>query len=802
MPDYTPPIDFDAISGLFRTAHNEGRDFLYEYEVYTLLASSGAETPPRASLIPRGGRPSDEELSAMPGDRAVLKIVSPTIVHKTEVGGVRIVPKEPSRIRSAWRRMLYEVPENYASWIERNPEAAPDAYRGLAGEALVAAISRDLKGVLQVQFMPPDSDSFGHELIVGLRRTREFGMVISAGLGGTDTELYASRFRKGQAIVAASTEMTDGATFFELFRQTISYRKLAGLTRGQRRIVSDEQLIECFESFIVMANRFSPSNPDAPFIIEELEVNPFAFTDFLMIPLDGMCRFSLPGEQPAARPVSRIGALLHPERLGIIGVSSSRVNFGRTILRNVLAEGFDPDNVVIIRDGEESIDGVRCVPSLAEAGKLDLFVVAVGAKQVPDLVDEIIDLDAARSVMLIPGGMGETEESRERADEVIARINASHALPGGGPVFLGANCMGVVSRPGGYDTWFIPEAKLPKQRGESWRRAALVSQSGAFMLHAISRCPELNPAYMISMGNQTDLTLGDMVRYFKDSDEVDVIAVYAEGFNDQDGLAFCRAVREAVLAGKEVVFYKAGRTPEGKSATSGHTASLAGDYMVCESCVRQAGAVVARSFTHFQDLVVLAETLHDLPVRGNRLAAVSGAGFEAVGMADSIDSDDYSMRLAPFSRETGDRLAALMREKRLDSLVTVGNPLDINPAADDETHAGAVAILAADPNVDAVVVGLDPLSPAMHTLDAEGAESPFAMDAEGGILARLPEVLRAANKPVVCVVDGGPLFDAMRAALAREGLPVFPVCDRAVEALAQYLQGRLHADTIRSVNGC
>ena len=211
-----------------------------------------------------------------------------------------------------------------AAWIERQPDAAPAAYRGLSGPALQSAISRDVKGVLQVQFMPPDSDTFGHELIVGLRRTREFGMVLSAGLGGTDTELYAQRFRKGQAIVAASTELTDAESFFGLFRQTISYKKLAGLTRGQRRIVSDEQLIECFESFIAMANHYAPTNPDAPFIIEELEINPFAFTDYLMVPLDGMCRFSVPKAQAVGRPIAKIHNLLHPGRIGIVGVSATR----------------------------------------------------------------------------------------------------------------------------------------------------------------------------------------------------------------------------------------------------------------------------------------------------------------------------------------------------------------------------------------------------------------------------------------------------------------------------------------------
>jgi acyl-CoA synthetase (NDP forming) len=793
-PEY---IDFASISDLMAEAHSEGRNFLYEYEVYTLLAKSGAETPPRTNLLVRGARPSDEELGAMPGDKAVLKIVSPTIVHKTEVGGVRIVPKTPESVRSAMRRMLYEVPENYASWIERQPDAAPAAYRGLSGQGLVAAISRDLKGVLQVQFMPPDSDAFGNELIVGLRRTREFGMVLSAGLGGTDTELYAQRFRKGQAIVVASTALTDGESFFELFRQTISYKKLAGLTRGQRRIVGDDQLIECFESFIAMANHYSPENPDAPFIIEELEINPFAFTDYLMVPLDGMCRFSLPDSRPVGRPVGKIGNLLHPERIGIVGVSATRRNFGRIILENVLAQGFPKENVTVLRDGGPDASGVDCVPDLASLPhKLDLLVVAVNAAQVPDIVEDVISRDAANSVMLIPGGMGETEESRERAAQVMARINAAHGQGNGGPVFLGANCMGVVSKPGRYDTWFIPEEKLPREREKTYRRAALVSQSGAFMLHRSSQCPELVPAYMISMGNQTDLTLGDMLSYFKDSDEVDVIAVYVEGFNDLDGLAFCRAVREAVLAGKEVVFYKAGRTPEGKSATSGHTASLAGDYMVCESCVRQAGAIVAQSFNQFQDLFLLAETLWGKKIRGNRLAAVSGAGFEAVGMADSIQSDDYAMQLAPFAPETVERIGEVLRGKRLDKLVSVANPLDINPSADDETHALAASILIDDPGVDAVILGLDPLSPVMHTLGRTEVPA-FDMTAEGSIARLLPEVARQSDKPVIGVIDGGRLYDPLRDVLMAEGVPVFPVCDRAVAALSQYIQARLYADLLR-----
>lgn len=799
-------VEYQPITELFQQAHADGRNILFEHEVYTLLRLSGAETPPKCVFIPKGARPEEETVMSLPGERAVLKIVSPTIVHKTEVGGVRMVPKTGDKIRSALRRMLCEVPEMYTELMTRDMEHAPECYRGLAGAALQNAVSRDIRGVLQVQFMPPDSSAFGNELIVGLRRTREFGMVLSAGLGGTDTELYAERFRQGQAIVAALTEMIDGHDFFKLFRKTVSYCKLAGLTRGQRRIVTDEQLIECFESFIRMGNYFSPENPNAPFVIEELEINPFTFTDYLMVPLDGMCRFSLPETKPIQRPVERIDSLLHPKRIGIIGVSGTRRNFGRIILENVLASGFDPAQMVIIRDGETDATGVACVPSLAQLDEpLDLLVVAIGAPQVPALVDDILATKAAKSVMLIPGGLGETEESRELAAAMVRRINEAHAeahasrATGGDamdPVFLGANCMGVISRPGKFDTWFIPSDKLHDYKSQAPNRVAIVSQSGAFLLNRFSQSPEMRPAYLISMGNQTDLSLGDMMRYFKDSDKVDVIAVYAEGFQDQDGLAFATAVREAVLTGKQVVFYKAGRTPEGKNATSGHTASLAGDYMVCQNCIRQSGAIIARNFTEFQDLVLLAEAFSKSEIRGKRLGAVSGAGFEAVGMADSIHSDEYSMELGRYAESTREAMRELLLAKGLDKLVPVASPLDINPGADDEVHARMADLLLTDENIDAVVIGLDPHSPATHTL-AHTDKDAFRMDHPQGILALLAEVRSRATKPLVAVVDGGTQFDPLRAALCERGIPVFPVCDRAISALSLYMEARLAAETLR-----
>ncbi len=795
-------VAYQTIADLFARAYHDGRNFLYEHEVYGLLALSGSETPPKSLFIPRTARLPEEESMAMPGEKAVLKIVSPAIVHKTEVGGVRIVPKTPDKVRSAIRRMLSEVPERYATWLERDPSSVPASYRGLSGPALRNAVAADLKGVLQVEFISPDSVTPGNELIVGLRCTREFGMVISAGLGGTDTELYAERFRKGQAIVAALTEMVDGQAFFDLFRKTVAYHKLAGLSRGQQRVVSDEQLVECFESFIRLGNYFSPCNPDAPFIIEELEINPFTFSDYLMIPLDGMCRFSLPGARRTVRPITGIDRLLHPESIGLIGASATRHNFGRIILENVLASGFPAERVTVIRKDGFDMHGVRCVPDIASLkAPLDLLIVAVGAQQVPALVDEVLESHAARSVMLIPGGLGETAESRAMAARMEQKIRESHVSEEDSTVFLGANCMGVISRPGNYDTWFIPSAKLHAYGDRPPRRIAIFSQSGAFLLNRFSQIPEMRPAYLISLGNQTDLTLGDMMRYFKTSSEVDVIAVYAEGFKTLDGLDFACAVHEAVCAGKQVVFYKAGRTPEGKSATSGHTASLAGDYMVCESCIRQAGAIMARNFTEFQDLVLLAEAFSDKEIHGKRIGAVSGAGFEAVGMADSIQADEYSMKLGALSEQTRDAIRDLVRAKGLEHLVTVTNPLDITPSADDETHARMAELMLQDENIDAVVLSVDPLSPVTHSLADTDIEK-FQMDAPNGIVAFLAETRRRSTKPLVAVVDGGALFDPLRKALMAEGIPVFPVCDRAVSALSLYVESRLAGEGLKHACRC
>lgn len=789
-------VDFDGILQLFQQIQAEGRHVLFEHEVYELVRLSGSETVPKYLFLPKGTRLEPEWFQDFPGEALVLKIVSPYITHKSDIGGVRIVPKEADQVLSAVRRMLYEIPDNYAMHLARFPEYAPSVYRGLKGEALLSAVSRDIRGILACQYLPFKSE-FGNEMLLSLRRSREFGMILSAGLGGTDTELYAASLRKGQAVVAASTAMTDGETFFRLFQETISYKVLAGKTRGHRRIATDEQLLECFSAFIALGNAFSVVNEQTPFVIEELEFNPFAFHEYLMMPLDGLCRFSTEHAAPIPRPVKKIDTLLHPKSIGIIGVSARDQNVGRIILKNILTTGFDPARVRVVHPTAHEIDAVTAIPSLdVLEAKLDLLIVAVKAHQVPALLQQILDGDRVNSVILVPGGIGEIYGSEAQGQQIRDAIQQAHLRPDGGPIFLGANSLGILSHPGRYDSMFIPDDLLPKHRGDHARHSALISQSGGYLITRMSAMPWLDPAYGIAIGNQFDLTVSDMVAALNSHDDLRILAVYVEGFQDLDGLQFAENVRQAVLRGKEVIFYKAGRTPEGKSATSGHTASIAGDYMVCESCVQQAGAMVAGTFTEFNGLLALAEALHGKQIRGNRLAAVSNAGYEAVGMADNLSGDDYALELVPLADGTRESLAGTLARANLHELVNVKNPLDLTPMADEAVYADVIQALLDDDCVDLVVVGLTPLTPMIQGL-ADGPDAVDVLTSERGIVGRLGRLCAACDKPLVAVVDSGALFDGLVDAFQQAGIPVFRSADRAMRTLGRYVQGRLRAQRLR-----
>ncbi len=754
------------IKDIFRTAHSQGRSALFEHEVYRLLAAAGIARTPKHEVLAGGAEPADELLASLPGSRVVVKIVSAGIAHKSDVGGVAVVSNHPMAVRAACASMLANLSD------------------------------RDIAGVMLTEFIEADAAGAGNELLVGLRNTREFGMILSAGLGGVDTELFAAGSRRGQAVVSASTALTTAEEVLELFKPTIAYRKIAGLTRGGRRLVSDETLVQCFGAFIRLANSCSTGDPATDFVIEELEVNPFTCAKGSLVALDGLCRFGRPQSVRPPRPQGKIDKLLHPASIGIIGASATRMNFGRITLKNIIASGYEKSQLLVINPDGQEVDGVRCATSLgALEQKLDLLILAVTADVAFGIVDEVIRTDAVESVLLIPGGMGETEGSKEPARQMQAKIDEARRS-GRGPVFAGANCLGIISHPGNYDSWFIPEERLPRTQKKAQRSSALISQSGAFLVTRLSKNPWLDPAYMVALGNQNDITHGDMVENFAANPDIHVIGTYVEGFKDLDGLALARAVRKASAAGKQVVIYKAGQSAAGGRAAMGHTASIAGDYEVALAVLTQAGALVATDVSEFSDLFYLSDCMRDKVVGGKRLGAVAGAGYDTVAIADSIQVGDFSMSLAEIGTSTRERLQAILKAKKLDALMEVRNPFDINPAADDDAHLLCIEAMAAAPEVDSVVAGLDPTSPVVRSLQ-KSARPGYDIDSPESIVQTLPVAVAACSKPIVAFIDGGALFDPMADKLMAKGVCIFRSSERATRALVRYTEARLRAARLR-----
>lgn len=471
--------------------------------------------------------------------------------------------------------------------------------------------------------------------------------------------------------------------------------------------------------------------------------------------------------------------------MAVIGVSGKSMNMGRIILRNIRKCGFDTAHLYVIKPGEKIIDETPCVAGFDELPeKVDLVVVAVGADQTPQCIRDIIGHDAADAVIIIPGGMGETEGGAEIEKTIKEEITAAHRRPGGGPVFVGGNCLGVQSQPGKYDTFFIPPGKLHARLAESPRKLAFVSQSGAFLITRMSNIGCLDPTYAITMGNQIDLTVSDCLEHLADDPNIDTYAVYLEGLVDLDGTKLAGAIRRIVGLGKTVIVYKAGRTAAGRTATQGHTSVIAGDYAVCAAILRHAGALVADTFRQFEQLVELSCTLHDKSIAGLNLGIVTNAGFESVGMADSISGPGYALSVPTLASDSQAKLRETLAQFRLNALVNPRNPLDLTPMANDEAYEQCARIMLSDDGIHALVVSLVPLTPAMKTTSEEITEGrTFAH--------RLADLHRTATKPLVVVIDSGSIYEALVADLRGRGLAVFRSADQAVRSLGKYLAHRL-----------
>ena len=747
--------NFSAIEKILEQAGAQGRSSLSEPEVYQVISLAGLETPKYllypAALLDAPSAALDA-VSRLAGDKLVLKLVSSKTLHKTEAGGVKVLDKAALAVEEALRAMAAKFPE---------------------AEAFMA-----------VEFLPHSAFALGEELLLGARADEAFGPVVTLGPGGTGAEGLTKALIPGTSPSVMPVHLAfDNQAWQKFLDANWAWGYTAGRARGSRRLVQDGEMFKWLDGFSHLMKHFRDGGSSA-WAIEEFEINPLAACKGRLTALDGVLRFrkaKAGGERP--KPSKQgVDGLLHTKSAAVVGVSEKKMNMARIILNNITKAGFPKEHTYIIKEGPAEIDGIKCFPSPAALPeKIDMYVVAVPSPEVPRVIAEAGDSGKVNGVVLISGGMGEkagSEDMGRTVVEALARARAKNpdfALSGG-------NSMGIVLNGAKLNTFFIPGYKLEHPLGVNpfSAKTAFVSQSGAFVISTVSKMPWLKPAYSITVGNQQDVTVPDYVERLAEEDDLKVILVYMEGFKPGDGLALARTIAKARAKGKQVVLYKAGRTVVGCKAVMGHTASIAGDYLVTRLIMENAGALVAETFDDFNDLAALACAYADYEIKNGNTFFLSNAGFEAAGMADGVTG----RVTADMGRGVAEELEKTLKEFKLDPIVDAKNPLDITPMATDGAIAGVIKTALASDEFSGVLVSMVPLTPAMNTMPASAAPKE---DLEKSFLKGAAEAARAARKPLLFCVAAGTLYEPYCAYAQKLGLPVFRSADRAVKMYGKYL---------------
>lgn len=752
-----PALDsnMDAIRAKLLKALGEKRNSLHEHEIYEILDLAGFRVP-RTRFVANEKEIAAPDAAGMPGGEVVCKLISPGMPHRTEYGGIRFVPDNPKELLATFRE------------FER-----------------IAAKARVPFSGMMIAEKVPGRDSIPFQLLVSLRQDPSFGPVIFCGLGGVGTEVYKKSLtrEKGLLIRSASdigdvegTERALDATFF--------YPVIAGKTRVSKKpIVDTAKLRAALAAFARLGAAFSPLAADSPVTIEEIEVNPLQITDDgELVPLDALMRISGAKHDLAVPPQAGILKLLEPKSALIIGASANKMNMGRIILRNLIKGGGVPkERIYLLHPDAGEIDGCRAFKSLAELPeKADMTVFTIPADETAAvLLADLIEGEKTASITLISGGFGETERGRDLERRLRESIRKARSRQGGGVVVNGPNCMGIVSKPGGYNTFFLPEYKLPF-RGTFGERCAIVSQSGAYLVTLISNLDRaLNPKYMITFGNQADATATDYLLALKDDRDIDLFILYFEGLKPYDGERFLAVIREIARKGKSVILYKAGKTEAGAAAVASHTASMAGDFEVMDRLLRDAGVIMPDSLDEMEDTIKVFTLLEGRRVIGSRVGIFSNAGFECSVAADTLGA----LTLAQFSEETVGKL----REALPINIIDVHNPIDATPNTQAPNYGTCIEAMLADENVDCVMAANVAPTPFMENLPA-GPDHKEDILHENSYPNLTIRAFKGTKKPMVASLNSGKLFDPAVQMMEEAGIPCFRKIDRAMKALGFFVE--------------
>ncbi|HAK55553.1 MAG TPA: CoA-binding protein [Acidobacteria bacterium] len=683
--------DRAAVKAVLEGARAAGRASLTSTESKQICDAYGIPVP-REGLATSSAEAAT--LAADIGYPVVLKIVSKDILHKTEAGGVL-------------------TGLGTADEVARGYEAIVKSARAYKADA-------DIAGV-QVQQMLPAAQ----EVIVGAVTDPSFGKLVAFGLGGVLVEVLKDvTFRLAPASRDDALSMIDGIQAAEVLKGV----------RGADPVNRD-----ALASLIENVSALTADFPE----IHELDLNPVLATKDAVAAVD--VRILLAQELPEPRPrpsqeeiLKSMVRIMRPKSVAVIGASGEDGKIGNSVMKNLINGGYQGE-IYPINPKADDILGRKCYKSVKDVdGPIDIAVFAIPAKFVAGALAEIGEKGIAGAVM-IPSGFAEVGET-ELQQQMIG-VARKHNVRVMGPNIYGfyythENLCATFCTP--YDV-----------KGQ----AALSSQSGGVGMAIIgfSRSAKMGVSAIVGLGNKSDIDEDDLLTFFEQDNNTQVIAMHVEDL--KDGRAFAE-VAQRVSKQKPVVVLKAGRTALGARAAASHTGALAGNDKVYDDVLRQSGVIRARTLN---DMLQFARGLPILPTpKGENIIIITGAGGSGVLLSDAcIDNDLRLMRMP-------DDLDAAFR-KFIPPFGAAGNPVDITGGEPPTTYRNTIKLGLEDERVHALILGY------WHTII-----TPPMVFAK--LASEVVEEGRAKgiNKPIVASLVGDVEVEEASEYLYDRGIPSYP----------------------------
>jgi acetyl coenzyme A synthetase (ADP forming)-like protein len=565
----------------------------------------------------------------------VMKIVSDDILHKTEAGGVVVGVNNGAEVRRAFDRLVKSA----------------KAYKK----------SARIQGV-QLQQMVKG----GHEVMVGAVTDPSFGKMIAFGMGGVLVEVMKDiAFRMAPVDKKTALSMLDSVGAADVLRGV----------RGQKGV--DRAALA---DILVKVSRLIDDFPE----VREVDLNPIFATE------KGACAVDVRivlGD--ALRPVQRYSQseilaamqrIMNPRSVAIIGASAEDGKIGNSVMKNLINGGYQ-GTIYPIHPKADEILGRKAYPSvLAVADEVDVAVFAIPAKFCAGAMEEVGRKKIPGAVM-IPSGFAEIGETalQDQLLEVARRHNVR---------VMGPNIYGFYYTPQNLCATFCTPYDV---RG----KVALSSQSGGVGMSIIgfSRSTRMGVSAIVGLGNKSDLDEDDLLTYFEQDDNTEVIAMHCEDL--KDGRSFAE-VASRVSKKKPIVMLKAGRTALGARAAASHTGALAGNDKIYEDVLRQCGVVRAKSLN---DLLQFARALQVLPnPKGENVVIITGAGGSGVLLSDACVDNGLSLMKMPPDLDAAFR-------KFIPPFGAAGNPVDITGGEPPTTYANTIRLALNEPRIHALILG-------------------------------------------------------------------------------------------------